>query len=151
MDGGHRLRAPVIIEPAVNLEDAFLGAEHGFHGRSAQAANEAWLDSFDLAKQKGRAGFDFVALGSAVSGRATFYDVADVNITAFDADELQHAVEQLARAPHERQALLVFVGARPFTHENQLRFRITLAKHYGLAARRQAAALAISQVRANLL
>src|SRR5437762_14360112 len=48
MDGGHRLRAPVIVEPAVNLEDAFLGAEHGFHGWHPLAANEPRLDRYGL-------------------------------------------------------------------------------------------------------
>src|SRR5439155_23388183 len=88
---------------------------------------------------------------SAVAGRAAFYDVADIDVLALDADRLEHSVQELACPPHKRESLLIFIGAGPFAHENKLRARAALTKDDRLAARRQAAALAVAQVRANLL
>src|SRR5439155_12839560 len=94
---------------------------------------------------------DFVALRSAVAGRAAFYDVADIDVLALDADRLEHSVQELACPPHKRESLLVLIGAGPFAHENKLRLRAALTKDNRLAACRQAAAMAVAQVRANLL
>src|SRR5439155_22632694 len=48
-------------------------------------------------------------------------------------------------------SLLIFIGAGPFAHENKLRARTPLTKDDRLAACRQAAAMAVAQVPANLL
>ena len=140
-----------IVELAMYFGDAFLDSQDGVDGGRAQATDQTGLDGFELPKKEGRAGFDFVLLRRAISGRAALDDVADVNLFAFHADRLDHAVQKLAGAAHKRQALLVFVGARPFSNKHQFSVRIPFAKNYGLAAAGELAAPAIAQVLADLL
>src|SRR5580704_15439002 len=78
-------------------------------------------------------------------------DIADVDVFALQPHGLHHAVQQLARAAHEGQALFVLVGARPLAHEYQLRVRIPLAKYDRLTRGSQFAAAAVAEVLTNLL
>ena len=63
-------------------------------------------------------------------GRATLYDVADVDIGAGDADTFfDHLCEQFTCASHEGQATLVFFCARPFAYEEDISIRVAVAEH----------------------
>ena len=56
---------------------------------------------------------------------------------ALESDLLQQLVQQPARAPDERQALLVLAGARRLAHEHQLGVRVAGAEHDRLARGRE--------------
>src|SRR5205823_12226583 len=100
--GSERLGSPVVVEAAANLEHALFKTQQGLDGRSAKAADEPRPDGLNLTEEKRRAALDFVPLRSAVAGRAAFYDVADIDVLALDADRLEHSVQELACPPHKR-------------------------------------------------
>src|SRR6185312_7641547 len=74
-------------------------------------------------------GFTLVTLRSPIARRPALDDVRDINIFAPQAHRLDHIVEQLAGTAHEGLALLVFVSARRFADEHQLRPRIAHAEN----------------------
>ena len=108
------------------------------------------LNDFDLPHQKGRAGFALVAFRRAIARRTALNDVRDVDLFAAQAHGLDHVVEQLPGAAHERLALLIFVRARRFADEHQVGLRIADSENNLLAALLvQSAAGAVANVFAD--
>src|SRR5438874_2166036 len=72
-----------------------------------------------------------VRLRGPVLGRPALYDVTDINIGSFQGNPffrsriLDHLRQKLAGSAHKRNPLLVFVGARSFPHEYELRLLVT--------------------------
>src|SRR5690606_1208829 len=62
------------------------------------------------------------------------------DLVAREAHRADHLVELLARAPDERNALLVFLGARRLADEHERRVGISVAED-GLRVRRRAGAV----------
>jgi hypothetical protein len=77
----------------------------------------------------------FCGRGLAVAGRLAgrvgpaFQNVRDVNIAALQAHGLDNFREQLPGSAHERLALPVFVRARRFADEHELRVNVADAEH----------------------
>jgi hypothetical protein len=64
----------------------------------------------------------------AIFGRAAFDDVADVNVGPTETHCLDHLREKFSGAADEWFALNVFVAARAFSYEDELRFWIADAE-----------------------
>ena len=133
-----------VVEAATQGVHGVVDAEQVLGGGRAQGHDDLGADDANLAQQERRAGIALVALGRAVARRTALHDVGDVNLFALQAHGGDHVVEQLSGAPDERQALRVFVCARPFADEHQLGVRIAGAEDDLLAAElAQLATLAI--------
>ena len=130
---GHedRLRTPAGLKSYQRPRSSDIGCVDGkqiFRRHRAQRDNDLGLDHGDLPHEKWRTGFTLVALRRAVARRTALDYVRDINIFAPQAHRFDHVVEQLAGAADERFALRIFVGARTFAHEHQLRPRIAHSK-----------------------
>ncbi len=134
----------VIVEAPAQRGHRVVYAEQVLGCGRAQRHDDLRADDADLPHQEWRAGIALVAFGSAIARRPALHDVGDVDLLALEAHGGDHVVEQLSGAPDERQALLVFVSARPFADEHQLGVRISGAEDDLLASQLgQLAALAV--------
>ena len=106
---------------AAQLADGRLDLEHRLHREGSEADNHARPHQIDLAKKKGLAGCDLVALGITIFRRAAFDDVADVNFGPRQAHPaLDDIGEQLSRASDERLAAQILVVARRLADKHQI-------------------------------
>ena len=103
-------------------------ARRFFAATAPERDNHLWLDHCNLAHEKWRAGVALIAFGRAIAGRAAFHDVRDVDLFAAQSHGLDHVVEQLSGAPDERLSLRIFIRARAFADEHQVRMRIADAE-----------------------
>src|SRR5664279_901843 len=146
MDSWKGLDGTEIIEIAMHLGNAFFDAQHGAGGGRSEAANQAWLDGFNLPIEERGAGLNFVCLRRAIPRRSALHDIADVNIFTLQAHHLNHLVQQLACPPHKRTSLLVLVSARTLPNEYEFRVRIPVSEHNRLTGGCQLAAAAITKI-----
>jgi hypothetical protein len=151
MHSCHCLGAPIVHQSSMDFGDSFFDPKHSSRGRRAKAADEPRLNRCDLTEKKWRACTYFVCFRGPVARRAAFDDVADVHIFPPDADQLQHAIQELTRSPDKRQSLFIFVRSRPFTDEDQLGPRISLPENYVFPPTPQLAPVAVTQIVTNLL
>jgi hypothetical protein len=99
-----------------------------------------------LPSKKRITGCDFVWFGVAILRRATFENVADVDILTFDINGFNDLCKKLAGASDERKTLLVFVVAGSFTHEYEVRVRVAGTENDMGPRRSEFAPLAIADV-----
>ena len=97
--------------------------------RAAEADQDVRIGKLDLALDERQADLRLVRRRRAVAGRPPRHDVGDVDLGAVEPDRRQHAVEQLAGAADERQALDVLVAARRLADEHHARLRIAVGEH----------------------
>jgi hypothetical protein len=77
----------------------------------------------------GRQIADSCGVGVRLPGRPPGHDVGDIDRRAIEPDRRQHAVEQLAGAADERQALDVLVASWRLAHEHHARLRVAVGEH----------------------
>ena len=123
----HERRAAIRLPVAAQFRDANGLAEQAVHRRCAERNQNFWPDQINLLVQIRNAGCHFVGCGLAVAGGLAgrvgpaFQNVRDVDVRARKSGGLDDFREQLSGATDERLALFVFVRARRFTDEHQLR------------------------------
>src|SRR5215467_12267407 len=149
MIGGHELALPVIEPLAAELRDSTICLQKRLCGDSAKTNDHFRRDHFELPEQKWRTGGDFVFFGRAILRRTAFHDVANVDIFALQTHSFDHLSEKSSGAAYKGQTLRVFVGARTFSHKNQLGFGISVAEDNGLPVPMKLAASTFSQILAN--
>ena len=91
--------------------------------------DDARLDQLDLPPEMALTGLDLVGQWIAVSRRAAFENVDDIDVVARKPDVGEQLVEELACRTHERDALLVLVEARSLADEHQIGVRVARAEH----------------------
>src|SRR5262245_10824242 len=137
MKRGNELDAAAEIEDvSAQPRDRRLDLEQRLRGERPERDDDLRLDRVDLPEKKGLAGRDFVRLRIAVARRTALDHVRDVDVGAREADGLDDLRQQLAGAPDERLALLVFIGTRRLADEHELGARIADAEDDLLAAKR---------------
>src|ERR1017187_8454546 len=151
MDSRKGFYGTEIIEMAVSLGNALFDSQHGAGGGRSQAANQPWLDGFNLPIEERGAGVNFICLRRAIPRRAALDDVADVNVFTLRAHHLNHFVQQLASPPHKGESLLVFVSARSLPDEYEFRVRIPVSERNCLTGGSKLAAAAITKILADLV
>src|SRR5438445_3807130 len=135
---------------SAKLGNPAVGLQQGFCGDGAQANNYFGSDDVDLAKKKRRASADFIFFRLAILRWTAFHYVADVHVFTLQAHGFDHLGQQFSRAPDERQALRVFIGARAFADENELRLGISVAKNNFVPRAVEFAARAFTEIFADL-
>jgi len=140
---GNQLRAAEIEPLAAETRNTLIRLQQSLSGTASEAADHFRRNHGELPHQKRRTGGDFVLFGQTILRRPAFHHVADINILALQAHRFDHLREQFPRPAHERLTLHVFVPARPFAHEYQIRFRIADTENDLRAAGVQFAACAI--------
>ena len=105
-----------------DARDGLGRPEEPLGGELAEPHQHARADRPDLRLEEGLAGEDLVRLGVAVLRRPAFQDVPDPDVGPLHLHALLDDVgQELSRAAHEREALLVLFGPRRLAHEHQLR------------------------------
>src|SRR5918998_480888 len=146
MEGRHRLDAVYLVPRAAVLGDPEVLVYERLRGGTAEAEDDVWLDSLDLALQVGVAGPYLPGLRLAIAHPAAFldgspalHDVRQVDLLPGQVHGRQDVVEELASSPDERQARGVFVLARTLADEHQGRVGISGREDRVGAALRQIA------------
>src|SRR5215469_7006535 len=132
--GYGKLGSAEVVPAAAQLGHGRIDGEQRLGSHSAEGHDCLGLDDLDLAKQVGRAGFAFFALGGAIARGTALDDVGDVNVLAAESHRLDHVIQQLSGATDEWLALYVFVGTGSFADEHQISARIANAKDNLFAA-----------------
>ena len=150
MEGRDQLGAAVVEDAAAQARDRILRLQQRPRGERAQRDDDLRLDRGELAEQERLARRDLVGLRIAVARRPALEHVGDVDLVALEAHRLDHLRQQLAGAPDERDALHVFIRARRFADEHQVRRRVADAEDDLLPPERvQLAARAVADVLAD--
>ena len=151
MKGWHHLDAVPFAPLASRSGNRFSCSEQALEGRRTERDDHLRANEGELAQQKRLTGVRFVALRSTISGWPALDDVCDINVFAFQTNRHDDLVEQLTRTPYEGTAAGVFVGARTFTDEHQLRVRVALSEYNRFAMFVKFASPAITNVFSNRL
>ena len=126
-------------------------AEQRLRRGIAERDQDVRVHQLDLALDEGQADLRLLRRRRAVAGRPPRNDVGDIGLAAIEADRGDHAVEQLARAADERQALDVLVAAGRLADEHHARLRIAVGEHELGRGRSQRAAVEFVEQRAQRL
>ena len=138
----HERRAAIRLPLAAQFRDAGF-VKQSFQGRAAQGDENFRPDQINLLVQIRNARRHLVGRGLAVAAgtgghiRPAFQNVGDINIAAGKSGRLDDAREQLSRRTDEWFALFIFVRARRFADEHELRINAADAEHDALARRRE--------------
>src|SRR6185503_822767 len=117
----HDLHAAKRMNFAAQLADRY-GCSQKILGRhGAEAANEFRADEVELIFQVAAAIRKFVRQRISIPGRPAFKHVQDVNVLPLQPAGFNDLREQLSAATNERDASLVFIGARSLAQETQPR------------------------------
>ena len=144
MERRDQLGAAELVDPSAQPRDRILRAKQRLRGERSERHDHLRRDDIDLAKQERFARLDFVRLGVAVAGRTALDDVRDVDLVARQPDGFDDLREQLTGAPHEWNALDVFVSAGRLADEHQVRISVADAENdLAPAERVQLAAAAV--------
>jgi hypothetical protein len=96
----------------------------------AERAEHARPQRLKLRAQEGCACHHFLGARIAILRRPAFHDIADIHVTARNSRLGEQAIEELPRAPDERQALSILVRSGRFADEDDTRARTTRAEHH---------------------
>src|ERR1700735_3226007 len=140
---GNQFRAAEVKPLAPEPRDTLGRLQKRLRSATPEAANYFRPDYINLPEEKRRASCDFVFFRQAVFRRAAFHYVADVNVFSAQSHRLDHLRKKFSSAAHERLAFNIFIAARPFADENQLRFHAADSENDIRAALVQLAASAI--------
>ena len=135
MVGAEHRDAAIVQESTAQLADAQRGVQKILRRASAQSTDEPGPHEVNLFFEVLTAIGGLVWQRRAVGGRTAFQNVTNVDVFPLHPARHDDPVEQLPCWPNERLALPVFVGARRFTHETNVRVELADAKHR-LGARR---------------
>src|SRR5215470_12043818 len=131
------INTPAAAGPAYALGHA----EQGGRRRAAEADQDVGIDKFDLAFDERQADLAFLRRRRAVAGWTPWDDIGDVGGRAIESDRRHHAIEQLARAPDERQPRDILFAAGGFADEHNPGTRIAVGEYKPLRRETQRAAL----------
>lgn len=137
----HERRAAIGLPVAAQFCDAERFSKQTFDGGRAESDENFRADQINLLVQIRNARFHFLrswlAISGGLAGRVgpAFQNVGDVNVRARKSGGLDDFREQLSGATDERFALFVFIRARRFADEHQLRVNAPDAE-YNIFARR---------------
>src|SRR5262245_14965231 len=110
--GADLARASLEAKPApARLGDSLVSRQQSLGRGIAEADQDIGIDQLDLAPYEGQADRSLLRRWRAIAGRPPRHDVGDIGAFAIEPDRGQHAVEELAGAADERQALDVLVAA----------------------------------------
>src|SRR5579863_3190075 len=129
-----QLGAPKIKPASAKLGHRRIYREQCFRRNCTERDKCFRFDGGDLPHQKWRASLALLTLRRPVSRRTAFDNVRNVNIFSPQAHSLDHVIEQLSGAPHERLTLHVFIRAGSFADKHEISFWIAHAEHDLLAA-----------------
>ena len=145
----NQLRAAVVVNAAAQARDRIERAQQRLRRELAERDDHLRLDGVDLPEQEWLARLDFVLLGVAVLRRPALDHVRDVHVLALQIDRFDDLRQQLPGAADERNALLIFVGARRFADEHQIGVGIADAEDDLLPSERVQLAAACSRRRSR--
>src|SRR6202046_3024558 len=140
---GDQFRTAEIKPFASKPGDALGRLQKRLRCATPEATNHLRPDYINLPKKERRASCDFIFFRQTVFRRAAFHYVADVNVFSAQSHRLDHLRKKFSSAAHERLAFNIFIAARPFADENQLRFHAADSENDIRAALVQLAASAI--------
>ena len=118
INGCHK-KISALVPPAVIARYLEIRTYQAHGGYSAEAHDNARTYEPHLLAQKAYAGILLGGKRIAVTRRTALEYICYVNILASDIDRVEIAVEQLTRAPNERNALKVLLLARCLTHKHE--------------------------------
>jgi hypothetical protein len=147
MQSRHERNALVFLPRSAKSCDRDLAIEEQTGGRLTEGHDDLGCDCADLSVQEGAAGTDLRRQWIPVSRRAAFNDVADVDLAARDPDAfLDHLGEKFPRAADKGEAAQIFLLARAFTNEHQVRVGIAVAEDDRLPTLTKVTAGAIAEM-----
>ena len=114
---------------SVQARDAHLRLQHELCGELSKGDQHLRVDGARLLAQIRRAGLNLLGARVAVSRRAAFQDVRDVDVLASQPGQTQKLVEVLPRRAHERLPLRIFVTPRRLADEQHARMGVSHAEH----------------------
>ena len=147
MKGRHYFDAEIVLKLASNFCYADFRIEQIVQRRVAQDDNDLWLYNGDLTQKKWPASMRFLNCRLTICGRPAAIDIPDKNVLALEADAFDYLSEQLSRTSDKRKSLRVFVSARRFANEHQIRLEIPRRMDNLRPARVKLAPRAIAYVR----
>src|SRR5262245_2430618 len=122
MVGHDQWYAAVAVYPAAQARDAGIGSQQILGCDFAKCNYELRSYQLDLTVQVGFASKCLGGLRVAVSRRATFHCVRDINVSpALETDRGKHIIEQSTGLAYEGFALRVFLGSRTLADEQPIR------------------------------
>src|SRR5713226_3171873 len=130
MEGRDQDGGAVRVHAPAQAADRFLGAEEALRGDAPEGEDDLGLERGELGREHRRARRELLGLRVPVAGRSALDCIRNIHLVAREADarRLEHLGEELARAPDERQALRVLVGARPLADHDELCARAARAE-----------------------
>ena len=130
MKRGDQHGGAVRVHAPAQLPDRLARAEQALGRDAPERQHDLGLQHRELRRQEGRAGGELVSFRIAIGGRPALHGVGDVDLVAGQLDfaRLEHLGEELPRAPDERQALRVLVGAGALADHDQLGARVARAE-----------------------
>ena len=117
------------MHPSTQLADRVLCPQQGLGRDGPEREDDLRLDDAEFRVEKRPARGELVSFRVSVTGRSAQDSVRDKHFVPRELHRLQHLGEKLPRAPDERQALRVLVGARTLADHDELRARIARAEH----------------------
>ena len=118
MVGGKSGYVPIAAEFSAEFTDRGLSGEEPLGSEFTQGNDKPRTDYFELFVEIRFAAGDFAWLGVTIARGTAFEDVANVDLTSGDLDDVfDHAGEHLSRSANEGDALCIFVSSRGFAHK----------------------------------
>ena len=114
--------------PAAELQNAFARLQELLCRGAAEDDEEIRVDERDLPLDEGTADLRLLRRRRAVAGRPPGDDVGDVGARSVEPDRGDHAVEELAGAADEGEALQVLLDPRRFADEHHPRLRVAVGE-----------------------
>ena len=115
---------------AAQAGDAAGFIQHGFGGSAADEGEHFGVYEGNMFFHEGAADLQFICRGLAVAGGAPEKGVGDIEIFGTgEADEAEHAIQQLAAWAAEGNAVAVLLRAGGFADEHGAAFGYALCKH----------------------
>ena len=122
--------AAIVMQRAAQTGEGNVHAQQRIRGDLAQRHDQLGLYQVNLAFEIRKTLRDLICCRRAIFRRAAFDNVGDINIlAAFQFDRHQHAVQQLARLPHEWFTLRILIRPGPFADEEPVGLLVAHAKH----------------------
>ena len=147
MEGCRHVDVAFFEKLSVLACDLEIGLDDAHGGDAAEAYDDLRTQQGGLIAQPVHAGFLFLLQGVTVLRRAALDNICYVDIcAAVEVDGGEVFIEQLTACTDERLALQIFVSARAFADEHNLRARVTHAEHDIGARFAQAAFAAVQAV-----
>ena len=137
--------AAIIMDSSAQSRDSVFLLQNSFRREGSKRANDARADELDLPRQDGTARGDLQRLGISVARRPALQDVRDVNFVTLEIHSEKDLIQKLSRRADERLPLQIFIAARRFPDQHELRLWISHTEHERGARCTQRTALAFTE------